>query len=82
MVAGDDSSGHPLGFAAWIEHRPLEADLAARSDAALKDTVLDKTQIAVDGRDVTLCRGCVLGRRPQKRPCSGRRGARRAAGQR
>src|SRR5437667_144798 len=47
---------------------PLEADLAARSGAALKDTVLDKTRIAVDGRDVTLgadafsedgCRGAV-----------------------
>jgi OOP family OmpA-OmpF porin len=32
----------------------LESDLAARSGAALKDTVLDKTRIAVDGRDVTL----------------------------
>ena len=41
------------GFAAWSNTVPLEADLAARSNAALKDTVLDKTQIAVDGRDVT-----------------------------
>ena len=41
------------GFAAWSNTVPLEADLAARSTAALKDTVLDKTQIAVDGRDVT-----------------------------
>src|ERR1700761_500974 len=41
------------GFAAWSNTVPLEGDLAARSTAALKDTVLDKTQIAVDGRDVT-----------------------------
>jgi OOP family OmpA-OmpF porin len=32
---------------------PLESDLAARAGAALKDTVLDKTRIAVNGRDVT-----------------------------
>lgn len=42
------------GFAAWITTAPLEADLAARSAAAVKDTVLDKTRITVDGRDVTL----------------------------
>jgi len=41
-------------IAAWTSTFPLEADLAARSGAALKDTVLDKTRIAVDGRDVTL----------------------------
>jgi OmpA-OmpF porin, OOP family len=41
-------------IAAWTSTVPLEADLAARSGAALKDTVLDKTRIAVDGRDVTL----------------------------
>ena len=40
-------------IAAWSNTVPLETDLAARSTAALKDTVLDKTQIAVDGRDVT-----------------------------
>ena len=40
-------------IAAWTNTAPLEADLAARSTAALKDTVLDKTQIAVAGRDVT-----------------------------
>ena len=40
-------------FAAWTNTAPLEADLAARSTAALKDTVLDKTRIAVAGRDVT-----------------------------
>src|SRR5436190_5247458 len=40
-------------FAAWTSTAPLEADLAARSNAALKDTVLDKKRIAVAGRDVT-----------------------------
>ena len=42
------------GFAAWNNTLPVEADLSARSAAALKDTVLDKTRIAVDGRDVNL----------------------------
>ncbi|MCK1547252.1 OmpA family protein [Bradyrhizobium sp. 147] len=42
------------GFAAWNNTLPVEADLSARSAAALKDTVLDKTWIAVDGRDVSL----------------------------
>ncbi len=41
-------------IAAWTSTAPLEADLAARSAAALKDTVLDKTSITVAGRDVTL----------------------------
>jgi OmpA-OmpF porin, OOP family len=41
-------------FAAWSTTAPVEADLTARSSAALKDAVLDKTRIAVDGRDVTL----------------------------
>src|SRR5256885_16521619 len=40
-------------FAAWTSTAPLEADLAARSNAALKDTVLDKKRIAVAGRDVS-----------------------------
>jgi OOP family OmpA-OmpF porin len=31
----------------------MEADLAARSNAALKDTLLDQTRIEVSGRDVT-----------------------------
>jgi OOP family OmpA-OmpF porin len=48
----------PLVFfwaiAAWTSTAPLEADLAARSTAALKDAVLDKRQIVVFGRDVTL----------------------------
>jgi len=41
-------------IAAWTSTAPLEADLAARSAAALHDTVLDKTSIEVAGRDVTL----------------------------
>ena len=41
------------GIAAWSNTVPLETDLAARSTTALKDTVLDKTQITVDGRDVS-----------------------------
>src|SRR3954466_1470267 len=40
-------------FAAWTSTVPLEADLAARANAALKDTVLDKKRIAVAGRDVS-----------------------------
>ena len=40
-------------IAAWSSTAPVEADLAARSNAALKDTVLDKRRINVDGRDVT-----------------------------
>jgi OOP family OmpA-OmpF porin len=40
-------------FAAWNSTMPLESDLAARTAAALKDTVLDKTKIAVAGRDIT-----------------------------
>jgi OOP family OmpA-OmpF porin len=41
-------------IAAWNSTAPLEADLAARSTSALKDTVLDKTRIEVSGRDVSL----------------------------
>ena len=51
-------------IAAWTSTEPLEADLAQRSTAALKDTVLDKRRIAVAGRDVTLCGGGVFGRWP------------------
>jgi OmpA-OmpF porin, OOP family len=40
-------------FAAWSTTAPLEADLAAQSTAALKNIILDKSQIDVDGRDVT-----------------------------
>src|SRR5437868_2554014 len=39
--------------AAWTSTAPLESDLASRAGAALKDTVLDKTKIAVAGRDIT-----------------------------
>ncbi|NVN88531.1 MAG: OmpA family protein [Rhodopseudomonas sp.] len=42
-----------LAIAAWTTTPPLEADLAARAQASLKDTVLDKTLITVAGRDVT-----------------------------
>jgi len=40
-------------IAAWTSTAPLEADLAARSTSALKDTVLDKSRITVAGRDVS-----------------------------
>ncbi|HEY3890783.1 MAG TPA: OmpA family protein [Bradyrhizobium sp.] len=40
-------------IAAWMNTALVESDLAARSAAALKDTVLDKRQIEVAGRDVT-----------------------------
>jgi OmpA-OmpF porin, OOP family len=41
-------------LAAWISTEPLEAELAARSTAVLKDILLDKLKITVGGRDVTL----------------------------
>lgn len=41
-------------IAAWTSTPPLEADLATRATAALKDTVLDKRRITVAGRDVAL----------------------------
>ena len=40
-------------FAAWTSTEPVEADLAARSNAALKDALLDKKRVTVAGRDVT-----------------------------
>jgi OmpA-OmpF porin, OOP family len=40
-------------IAAWTTTAPVEADLAARSTIALKDAMLDKSRIAVAGRDVT-----------------------------
>jgi OmpA-OmpF porin, OOP family len=40
-------------IAGWTSTGPLESDLAARSTAALKDTILDKSRITVAGRDVT-----------------------------
>src|SRR5437868_13478712 len=48
----------PLGllwiWACWVNTAPWEADLATRSAAALKDTVLDQARIGASGRDVTL----------------------------
>jgi OOP family OmpA-OmpF porin len=42
------------GLAAWNSTVPMENDLAGRSSAALRDSVLDKTSIVVDGRDVSV----------------------------
>lgn len=39
-------------FAAWTSTEPVEGDLAARSNAAVRDAVLDKKRITVAGRDV------------------------------
>ena len=41
------------GFAAWTSTEPLEADLAARANAAVKDAILDKKRVTVAGRDIT-----------------------------
>src|ERR1700754_5249608 len=40
-------------FAAWTSTDPVEGDIAARSNAAVKDAVLDKKRVTVAGRDVT-----------------------------
>ncbi|WP_024509136.1 OmpA family protein [Bradyrhizobium sp. ARR65] len=40
-------------IAAWNNTASVEADLGGKSAAAVKDIVLDKTRISVDGRDVT-----------------------------
>jgi OOP family OmpA-OmpF porin len=40
-------------FAAWTSTEPLEADLAARANAAIKEAILDKKRVVVAGRDVT-----------------------------
>jgi OmpA-OmpF porin, OOP family len=40
-------------IAGWASTAPLEADLAARTDTSLKDTILDNPRIAVAGRDIT-----------------------------
>jgi OOP family OmpA-OmpF porin len=40
-------------FAAWTSTEPLEGDLAARANAAVKDAVLDKKRVTVAGRDVS-----------------------------
>jgi OOP family OmpA-OmpF porin len=42
------------GLAAWNSTAPLETDLAGRSSAALRDSMLDRTNLVVDGRDVTV----------------------------
>jgi OmpA-OmpF porin, OOP family len=42
------------GLAAWNSTAPLETDLAGRSSAALRDSVLDRTNLVVGGRDVTV----------------------------
>src|SRR5256885_9210282 len=48
----------PLGllwiWACWANTAPWEDDLAGRSAAALKDSVLDQVRIGASGRDVTL----------------------------
>ena len=41
-------------FAVWTNTGRLETELAGRSTAALNDILLDKSRIAVSGRDVTL----------------------------
>ena len=57
-------------IAAWTNTPPLEADLAARSTAALKDTVLDKSQDRGRRPRRHLCRRCLLGRGPSQRVAS------------
>jgi OOP family OmpA-OmpF porin len=41
------------GFAAWTSTEPVEADLAARANAAVKDAILVKKRVTVAGRDVS-----------------------------
>lgn len=41
------------GLAAWFSTVPIEQDLAARVGDAIKNDVLDKTRIAMAGRDVS-----------------------------
>jgi OmpA-OmpF porin, OOP family len=41
-------------LAAWSSTSPLETELAGRATAALKDILLDKSNVTVSGRDVTL----------------------------
>jgi OOP family OmpA-OmpF porin len=40
-------------FAAWTSTEPVEGEIAARSNAAVKDVVLDKKRVTVAGRDIT-----------------------------
>ena len=54
-------------IAAWSNTTPLESDLAAQSTAALKDTVLDKRRIEVDGRDVLVANSPGHGYLPSNR---------------
>ncbi len=42
------------GFAVWTNTGRLETELAGRSTAAVNDILLDKSRVAVSGRDVTL----------------------------
>ena len=69
-------------IACWTSTPPLEADLAARSTAALKDTVLDKRRITVAGRDVTFAADAFSEEGRRSAVASVEVGARRAAGRR
>ena len=40
-------------FASWTSTEPVEGDIAARANAAVKDAVLDKKRVTVAGRDVS-----------------------------
>ncbi|MCW5702302.1 MAG: OmpA family protein [Bradyrhizobium sp.] len=40
-------------FATWTSTEPVESDLAARANAAIRDALLDKKRVAVAGRDVS-----------------------------
>jgi OOP family OmpA-OmpF porin len=40
-------------FAAWTSTEPVEGEIAARSNAAVRDVVLDKKRVTVAGRDIT-----------------------------
>ena len=46
--------------AVWTTTGPVEQDLTARTGAALTNSVLDKTQISVSGRDVALSADATL----------------------
>ena len=40
-------------FASWTSTEPVEGDIAARANAAVKDALLDKKRVTVAGRDVS-----------------------------
>jgi hypothetical protein len=80
MVAGRDSLVIFWAIAAWTSTEPLEADLAQRSTAALKDTILDKRRISVAGRDVTLAADAFSEDGRQSAVAVGGSGAGRAVG--